>query len=64
MYMVYGHLLRQTAFLKKSENTPLRWLGGYGIIFPRSPERAAAIFENWMLDIKENCNVYRDKEFF
>ena len=49
---------------EKSENTPLRELGGYGIISARSPERAAAIFENWMLDIKENCNVYRDKEFF
>ena len=60
----YGHLLWQTAFLKKSENTPLRWGSGCGIIFARSPERAAAIFENWTLDIKENCNVYRDKEFF
>ena len=26
-------------------------------------ERAAAIFENWTLDIKENCNVYRERVF-
>jgi hypothetical protein len=50
--------------LKEIKNTPLRKMREYGIISARSPERAAAIFENWTLDIKENCNVYRDKEFF
>ena len=48
---------------KKTENTHLYWCCGNGIIFARSPERVCVlIFDNWELDIKENCNVYRERE--
>ena len=56
--------MRKSIKIKKVKKPPCAVCVVFDILCTRSPERVTLIFEKWQMEIKENCNVYRDERVF